>query len=145
METLFTPWHSLFGGILIGSAAVLMLWGCGQILGVSGLLSRLLPPWSSSQDIKVRVAFVAGVIALPLLAMVSGQVSSIPPVNGNPLYLGLAGLVMGYGTVRGNGCTSGHGVCGISRLSQRSIVATLVFMATAAVTVYIARHLLGWI
>ena len=145
METNFTPWLSLGGGILIGVAAVLFLWGCGRIMGISGMLSRLLPPWSTDADRKPRLAFIFGLLLVPLLGLAGGFLQQIEPLNSNVLLLAIAGLCAGYGTVRGSGCTSGHGVCGISRFSQRSMVATAVFMTTAAASVFFARHIMGWI
>lgn len=131
--------------MLIGVAAVLFLWGCGRIMGVSGVLSRLLPPWSEDSDRLPRIAFLVGMILVPLIGLMTGLLEQVAPLNDNTLLLVIAGLCAGYGTVRGSGCTSGHGVCGISRLSQRSMVATAVFMTTAAITVFVARHVMGWI
>lgn len=145
METIFTPWLSLGGGMLIGVAAVLFLWGCGRIMGISGMLSRLLPPWSADVDRMPRLAFVFGMLLVPLVGLVGSVLQQVEPLNSNMLLLVIAGLCAGYGTVRGSGCTSGHGVCGISRLSQRSMVATAVFMSTAAASVFFARHIMGWI
>lgn len=146
METTFTPWNSLLGGALVGTAAVLFLWGCGRVMGVSGVLSRLIPGQPSGGDeLKMRWAFVLGVLLMPIVGLLSGQLQQVNAVNSSPVLLAIAGLAVGYGTVRGNGCTSGHGVCGLSRLSQRSMVATVVFMGLAAVTVYVSRHMMGWI
>lgn len=138
--TTFTPWASLFGGGLIGlSAAVLIIFN-GRIAGISDIVGRLLPLWSSRTDIAGRALFVAGMIAAPLLFKAGGYAieQSISPNLG---WLALAGLLVGFGTIVGKGCTSGHGVCGLARLSRRSLVATLVFMAAAVATVFVTRHL----
>ena len=145
METTFTPWLSLGGGVLIGLAAVLFLWGCGRILGISGMLSRLLSPDSEDIDQKPRLAFIVGLLLVPLVGVVGGFIQRVEPLSSNVFLLAIAGLCAGYGTVRGSGCTSGHGVCGISRLSQRSMLATAVFMTTGVASVYFARHIMGWI
>lgn len=140
MVTEFTPVASLLGGALIGVASVWLLASTGRIAGISGIVSRLLPPPSSG--VAVGIAFVVGLlIAAPLYGAVLGEVQQ--SVSPNLLLLGGAGLLVGFGSVLGNGCTSGHGVCGLSRLSGRSLVATLTFMATAFVTVYVIRHLVG--
>ncbi|MGB0866404.1 MAG: YeeE/YedE family protein [Granulosicoccaceae bacterium] len=144
METSFTPGLSLIGGLLIGTAAVLYLWGCGRIMGISGILSRLLPPSDGGADKAVRIAFLLGMLALPLAGILLGQLQQMQPATSNVMLLIMAGLAAGYGTVRGSGCTSGHGVCGISRLSPRSLIATGIFMVSAGVCVYVARHLMGW-
>lgn len=130
------------GGVLLGSAAVLLMATTGRIAGVSGMLSRLLPPYADRQ-MAVRLAFVAGLIAAPpLYAAVTGAPLTVE-VTSNSALLIAGGLLVGFGAVRGSGCTSGHGVCGVARLSPRSLVATATFMATAAATVFIARHVLG--
>lgn len=130
------------GGILIGCSAVLLMATTGRIAGISGFVSRLLPPYADNAFV-VRIAFVAGLIATPMLyRLVTGSAVSISVSSNLPLLV-VAGLLVGFGAVRGSGCTSGHGVCGIARLSPRSIVATLVFMATAVATVFIARHVIG--
>ncbi|MBL8628096.1 MAG: YeeE/YedE family protein [Rhodospirillaceae bacterium] len=140
----FTPVLSLFGGILIGAAAVMLMALNGRIAGISGIVSGLLPPQSDRTGLAWRLAFVVGLVSAPLLQMVIAgferghihQVASLP-------ILGVAGLLVGFGTVLGNGCTSGHGVCGIARASRRSFVAVLVFMASAMTTVFIVRHILA--
>lgn len=137
---MFTYWPSLVGGMLIGLAAAMFFILAGRIAGISGIVGGLLPP--ARNDTDWRIAFVAGLLAAPAVAAVSGMTPSMT-VTGNVALLIVAGLLVGLGTSVGSGCTSGHGVCGIARLSQRSIVATAVFMASAAVTVFVARHLLS--
>jgi uncharacterized membrane protein YedE/YeeE len=140
--TYFTPYTSILGGILIGAAAVLLMAFTGRIAGVSGFVSRLLPPYADDQT-PVRLAFVAGLLAAaPLYTLLTG--AGVPhTVTGSSALLVAGGLLVGFGTVTGSGCTSGHGVCGIARLSPRSLVATASFMATGIATVFVARHLLG--
>lgn len=135
----FTPWTALEGGVLIGLAAALFVLFNGRIAGVSGILGGLLRPQQG--DIGWRVAFLAGLVAAPVLY---GLVAALPEarVDAGPGTLVAAGLLVGIGTRYGSGCTSGHGVCGISRMSPRSLVATAAFMATGFVTVYIVRHAL---
>lgn len=140
--TEFTPFASIIGGLLIGASAVILMAFTGRIAGVSGFVSRLLPPYSDDQTL-VRLAFVVGLmVAAPLYALVTG--SQVPhAVTGSNVLLVAGGLLVGYGSVTGGGCTSGHGVCGIARLSPRSLVATAVFMGTALATVFIMRHVTG--
>jgi uncharacterized membrane protein YedE/YeeE len=135
----YTPISALIGGAVIGAAAAALLVLNGRIAGVSGILGGLLRP--ARGDIAWRAAFVAGLVAAPLAY---GAFAVLPEirVDAGPAVLVAAGLLVGIGTRYGSGCTSGHGVCGISRLSPRSIVATLVFMAAGFATVYVARHLL---
>lgn len=139
--TEFTPVTSLLGGTLIGLSAVLLMAFHGRIAGMTGILSGLLPPFSS--DWGWRAAFVAGAILAPALIVgLSGPVIAYE----SPVPLGLvlvSGLIVGGGVHFGSGCTSGHGVCGLARLSPRSMVATATFMATAIATVFVVRHLLG--
>ena len=136
----FTPWASLVGGLIIGLATVLFLMFNGRIAGISGIVGGLLNP--KKGDILWRIAFVAGLVLSPLIF---GLVFSMPKVQIEASYplLIVAGLLVGIGTRYGSGCTSGHGVCGLSRRSPRSIVATLAFMLAGFVTVYIIRHLIG--
>lgn len=130
------------GGVLIGLAATLLMATTGRIAGASGMLSRLLPPYSDDQT-PTRVAFVLGIlVAAPIYTALTGSVARIEVTSNAPLLVA-AGLLVGFGAVLGGGCTSGHGVCGTARLSPRSLIATLTFMATAAATVFIARHVLG--
>lgn len=134
----FTPWQSLFGGALVGLAAVILLIVNGRIFGISGVLSTTL---FGGGERAWRLAVLVGVFASPWLFMAFGGEI---PIKDSPsgLLLIIAGLLVGFGSSLGSGCTSGHGVCGISRLSIRSIVATLTFMVTAFITVYVLRHLL---
>ncbi len=129
------------GGILIGAAALLLMASHGKIMGISGIVSRLLPPLTS--DWQWRAAFVAGIIAAPLAwRAASGTLPAIEISASAPL-LALAGAIVGLGTTLGNGCTSGHGVCGVARLSKRSLLATGLFMASAIVTVALSKQFLG--
>ncbi len=143
METEFTPWLSLGGGAMIGASAVLLMATNGRIAGISGLTSRLFSRSSDGEARGVSFFFVLGLLlAAPLWLLVSGGWPQ-QWVPSNPLLMAVAGLLVGFGATYGNGCTSGHGVCGISRGSARSIVATVTFMATAFVTVFVMRHVLG--
>jgi uncharacterized membrane protein YedE/YeeE len=139
VATSFTPIASLLGGGLIGLSAVLLMWATGRIAGISGIAARLFPPYED-REFAGRFAFVAGLIAAPVLVrLVTG---SLPPQTiaaGAPVLI-VAGLLTGFGAVWGSGCTSGHGVCGLSRLSVRSLVATITFMATGIATVFVIRH-----
>lgn len=135
----FTPWASLAGGALIGLAAALLLLCNGRIAGVSGIVGGLIKP--RLHDASWRIAFVGGLIVAPLIWQLFSQLPTIQ-INADYGLLIIAGLLVGIGTRYGAGCTSGHGVCGISRLSPRAIIATLTFMAAGFATVYVARHLL---
>jgi uncharacterized protein len=138
--THFTPLASLLGGVLIGLASIALAVFNGRIAGISGILGGLLPP--SPGDRAWRLAFLLGLILSPL---VFGLVRPMPEVHAGastPLLL-IAGLLVGLGTRYAGGCTSGHGVCGLSRLSARSLVATLSFMGAGFATVYLMRHLLA--
>jgi len=137
----FTPSSALLGGALIGLAANLLLFSQGRIAGISGILGGLLS--FNRGDVAWRAAFLGGMIAAGLLfGAVAGN--GLVVELQSPLALTLiAGLIVGYGTRVGGGCTSGHGVCGIARLSPRSITATVIFMGTAFVTVFVLRHVLG--
>jgi len=135
----FTPVSALIGGAVIGAAAAAFIVLNGRIAGVSGILGGLLRP--ARGDIAWRAAFVAGLVAAPLAYGVFAVLPEIR-VDAGSAVLVAAGLLVGIGTRYGSGCTSGHGVCGISRLSPRSIVATLAFMAAGFATVFVARHLL---
>ena len=135
----FTPWPALAGGLLIGLAAALFLNLNGRLMGASGVIGGLIPPRG---DAPMRLCFVAGLLAAPLLLSPFG--AATPPLfESGTLTLVIAGLLVGFGTRLGGGCTSGHGICGISRLSPRSIVATLVFMLAGIVTVFVVRHIFG--
>lgn len=140
--TEFTPLASLIGGMMIGlSAVLLMLWE-GRIAGISGISSRLLPPYRDGAFFS-RFGFVIGLVAAPFAMMALTGSAIQQTVSSNIQLMVAAGLLVGFGTVWGNGCTSGHGVCGLSRLSPRSLVATVMFMATAFVTVFLVRHVIG--
>ncbi|MBM4258944.1 MAG: YeeE/YedE family protein [Deltaproteobacteria bacterium] len=137
----FTPLASLGGGLLIGLSASLLLLCDGKIAGISGIVGGLLSP--TQNDTAWRVLFLVGLLTEGLLfSLLAPQVFAIS-ISRSTIALVLAGLLVGFGTRLGNGCTSGHGVCGISRFSVRSIVATVTFMITAIVTVYIINHWLG--
>ncbi len=136
----FTPWHAAAGGVLIGLAAAIFVLFNGRIAGISGILGGLLKPVRA--DIGWRVAFVAGLVGAPLAYALFAALP-VPTIDAGYLALVVAGLLVGIGTRYGSGCTSGHGVCGISRMSPRSLIATAAFMAAGFVTVFVARHVLG--
>ncbi|MDP1678861.1 MAG: YeeE/YedE family protein [Candidatus Nitrotoga sp.] len=138
--TNFTPWSSLAGGVLIGLATAMFLLLNGRIAGISGILGGLLRPIKG--DVGWRVAFVAGLIFSPIAFSVAAPLPAVR-IDANAASLIMAGLLVGIGTRYGSGCTSGHGVCGLSRLSPRSMVATALFMLAGFVTVFITRHLIG--
>ena len=143
METEFTPFTSLLGGGLIGLSAVMLLATHGRIAGISGIVSRILPPSIDKAGLPQGIIFLIGLLlAAPLWFVLTGA-APVQMVSSNGLLLVIAGLLVEFGAVKGNGCTSGHGVCGISRGSARSIAATMTFMATASVTVFVLRHVLG--
>jgi uncharacterized membrane protein YedE/YeeE len=137
----FTPWSALLGGALIGVAAALLILLNGRIAGISGILGGLLRPLRG--DIGWRAAFIAGLLGAPV---VYSLFAALPPVSiaAGDGALVLAGLLVGVGTRYGSGCTSGHGVCGLSRLSWRSLAATAVFMGAGFATVFVTRHLLSF-
>lgn len=138
----FTPFASLAGGIFIGLSAVVLMLLNGRIAGISGITAGLLSFSGPIADRGWRLAFVAGLIIAPLvLALLRGQHADIAFVAPLPAMI-FAGLLVGFGTVLGNGCTSGHGICGIARLSIRSIVATGVFMAAGFATTFLVHHVL---
>jgi uncharacterized membrane protein YedE/YeeE len=137
----FTPVASLVGGMLIGLSASLLLLFDGKIAGISGIVGGLLSP--AKQDTLWRAVFVGGLLAGGLLSrLFAPQVFDIG-LSRSAGALALAGVLVGFGTRLGNGCTSGHGVCGLSRFSPRSLIATLTFMTTGTVTVYLINHVLG--
>jgi hypothetical protein len=136
----FTPWSALLGGGLIGLAAAILLLGNGRIAGISGIVGGLLN--TSGRQESWRWAFVLGLLLAPWLYALFATFPTIT-ISHNPLLLIGAGLLVGVGTRYGSGCTSGHGVCGLSRFSLRSLVATLSFMAMGFVTVYVMRHVLA--
>lgn len=140
--TEFTPLASLIGGALIGSAAVMLMVFAGRIAGVSGILGRLLPPYTD-QEWPSRLAFVVGLVAAPVIYGVVTHRAIVQTVPGNLPLMVAAGLLVGFGATLGGGCTSGHGVCGLSRFSVRSLAAVATFMATGFVTVFFTRHVIG--
>ena len=136
----FTPWSALAGGVLIGIAAAMFALLNGRIAGISGVIGGLLKP--APGDVAWRAAFVVGLLSAPLVYSLFAVLPK-PQIAAPSGALVLAGLLVGLGTRYGSGCTSGHGVCGLSRLSPRSLVATATFMGAGFVTVYVIRHLLG--
>lgn len=138
MITEFTPWLSLGGGVLIGLSAILLMWLNGRIAGMTGILFGIIPPFAP--DWAWRAAFIAGAVIAPLAWIAFGNpIDFSVPVSNAALVVG--GLIVGVGVTFGGGCTSGHGVCGMARLSPRSIVATIVFMIATFITVYVIRHM----
>lgn len=137
--TTFTPWSALAGGAIIGIAAVLFALFNGRVAGISGIVGGLLPP--SFPDAAWRVAFLAGLIVAPIVCRLFSGVPDLT-IDANYPTLVVAGILVGVGTRYGSGCTSGHGVCGLSRLSPRSLIATLTFMAAGFATVFATRHIL---
>ena len=138
--THFTPWLSLAGGILLGLASAAFILVNGRILGISGILGGLLVPRLG--DIGWRIAFLLGMAAAPFvsgLLLPSGYLE-VPRIEAGYMAIAIAGLLVGFGTRYGSGCTSGHGVCGLSRLSPRSLVSTLTFMGLGFLVVYVMRH-----
>ena len=140
METVFTPWMSLAGGLLIGLASVLLMLFNGRIMGATGIISGAI---FGGYDRWWRVALLAGMICGPFLVLAAtGAWPAIQVPVSKPMIL-IGGFIVGVGVTLGSGCTSGHGVCGMARLSPRSIAATLTFMLTCALTIYIIRHVIG--
>ena len=141
----FTPYSALIGGALIGLSAAVLLLFKGRIAGISGIAGGVILP--EKGDLPWRILFLVGLVLGGLLYQLFGispNVESIQPVTGK-LGLIVAGLLVGIGSALGTGCTSGHGICGLARRSFRSLIATLTFMLTAMITVFIVRHLLGGI
>jgi len=135
----FTPWGSLGGGLLLGLASALFILVNGRILGISGILGGLLAPRSG--DIAWRLSFLGGMAVAPFAAaFLFPSAVAAPRIDAGYLTIAIAGLLVGFGTRYGSGCTSGHGVCGLSRLSPRSLVSTLTFMGAGFLIVYVARH-----
>jgi uncharacterized protein len=140
--TEFTPFTALAGGVLIGAAAVLLMYLNGRVAGISGIAAGLLK-WPPAEDWAWRAAFVAGLVIAPVWLALSGLARPEIAFEVNmPMLIG-AGILVGFGSAFGSGCTSGHGVCGIARLSKRSILATVVFMSAGIATVFVVRHLIG--
>jgi uncharacterized membrane protein YedE/YeeE len=137
----FTPISAAIGGALIGLSAVLLMLFTGRIAGVSGILDGLINPQTS--DRAWRAAFVVGLIAAPLAAVLIGYAVPMPQMPSSYVTIVVGGLLVGFGARLGSGCTSGHGICGIARLSPRSIVATGVFMVAAIVVVALTHHVFG--
>ncbi|NBC94770.1 MAG: YeeE/YedE family protein [Deinococcus-Thermus bacterium] len=142
MTTAFTPLEALLGGGLIGLAAVLLMATTGRIAGATGILAGVVPP-RIAPDWSWRAAFLLGAVSAPAVYwLATGGMPTIQvPVS--PLVMAVSGLIVGIGVTFGAGCTSGHGVCGLARLSPRSLAATLVFMASTAATVFVVRHVIG--
>jgi uncharacterized membrane protein YedE/YeeE len=138
----FTPWTSLAGGLLLGVAASLLFIYSGRILGITGILEGVLPP--KLGDTAWRFAFLLGLMLSPFVGQWLLPADGMPPpqIDASWPMLVVAGLLVGVGTRWGAGCTSGHGICGLSRLSLRSLIATLSFMATGFVTVFVIRHVI---
>jgi uncharacterized membrane protein YedE/YeeE len=137
----FTPIPSFLGGMILGIAAALYVLLHGRILGISGIVFGLMHP--KDGDRSWRIALILGLITAPLLAALFFEIRPIVEVDADWFAILLAGLLVGFGTQYGSGCTSGHGICGLSRLSPRSLVATLSFMIAGFLTVYVVRHLIG--
>lgn len=142
MATEFTPLAALAGGALLGVSAVGLFVVSGRVAGITGIVRRAMLPTETSGPLSA-LAFILGLVAAPLLwQAVTG--SAVPQtVSGNLPLMAAAGLLVGFGSSIGNGCTSGHGICGLSRFSLRSLAATLTFMAAAIATVYVTRHMIG--
>lgn len=136
----FTPWSALLGGVLIGLAAAGFMLLNGRIAGISGILGELLT--GAGSDRTWRIAFLVGMLVAPLISWVLFSLPAIEINAGLPMII-VAGLLVGLGTRYGSGCTSGHGVCGLSRVSPRSLMATIAFMTAGFITVYLIRHVIG--
>jgi uncharacterized protein len=134
----FTPWASLTGGVMLGVASALFILLSGRLLGISGIMGGLLRPRPG--DSGWRLCFLAGLLIAPAVWALFAA-PHVPRIEAHGTVLMIAGLLVGWGTRHGSGCTSGHGVCGLSRLSPRSLVATFAFMGAGFVTVYLVRHL----
>ena len=137
----FTPYSALIGGALIGLAAALFVVLNGRVLGISGAFAGVVMPRRG--EIAWRLALIAGMLVAPGTVGLAGAEVTPVEISSSPLLLVAAGLLVGFGARLGSGCTSGHGVCGLSRLSRRSLVATATFIATAVATVAVMRHLIG--
>ena len=139
METEFTPFASLFGGMMIGLAATLLMLVHGRIAGMAGIVTGVLPP--IAKDWTWRAAFLAGAAFAPFALVAYGYPIPFATPTGTPMLI-IGGIIVGFGVKLGSGCTSGHGICGIARLSPRSIAATGIFMVATAITVFVIRHVL---
>lgn len=142
METTFTPLQSLFGGGLIGLSAVLLMLTLGRIMGATGILAGVFAP-ASRGDWLWRTAVVLGMMTGPWVVWFMTGALPVVQTTISLWTLGLGGMIVGVGVTLGGGCTSGHGICGLARLSPRSAVAVVVFMSTAIATVFVIRHVLG--
>ena len=138
--TSFTPWPALAGGLLIGVAAAMFVLFNGRVAGISGILGGILRP--AAGDVGWRAAFLVGLLIAPLLYALAAPLPAVR-IDADTTTLIIAGLLVGAGTRYGSGCTSGHGVCGMSRVSPRSLAATLTFMLAGFVTVYVVRHMIA--
>jgi uncharacterized membrane protein YedE/YeeE len=136
----FTPLSAAIGGVLIGLSAVMLMLLTGRIAGISGILGGILD--FRANDRAWRLAFIVGLVAVPLIAGAIGYAVTTPQMPASWIVIVAGGLLVGFGTRMGGGCTSGHGICGMARFSDRSIVATVVFMAAAIVVVALTRHVL---
>lgn len=142
METAFTPWQSLGGGVLIGLASVLLMLAVGRIMGATGILAGVFAP-ASVADLSWRVALLLGMLTGPTVYwLATGGMPEITVPVSMPMLL-IGGFIVGVGVTYGSGCTSGHGVCGMARLSPRSIAATITFMISTGLTVFVVRHVIG--
>jgi uncharacterized membrane protein YedE/YeeE len=137
----FTPGPAFLGGILLGLAAALYVILHGRILGISGIVSGLLSP--KEGDVNWRLSLVLGLLSAPLLGSLFSDLHTITVIDADWITIIVAGLLVGFGANYGSGCTSGHGVCGLSRLSPRSLVATVSFMSAGFLIVFVVRHSLG--
>ena len=140
----FTPWLSLFGGVLIGLSAVIVMGAFGKIAGISGItkgLVGMVPGLSGPADRNWRLSFLLGLIIAPVAVLLTTGDFPVQAIPTSLVGMGIAGLLVGVGTALGSGCTSGHGVCGLARLSPRSLVAVLTFVAAAVVTTTLVRHI----
>ena len=137
----FTPGPALLGGVILGLAAALYVHLHGRILGISGIISGLFTP--KSGDVSWRLSVILGLLSAPLWAAVLFEMHPIQVIDASWAAIVVAGLLIGFGAVYGSGCTSGHGICGLSRLSPRSLVATLSFMLAGFITVFVIRHMIG--
>ena len=139
MDTQFTPVTALLGGGLIGLAATVLYAGIGRIAGISGIVNNAI---ERRQERGWRLAFLAGLLAAPWVWLLASQWPAVQ-IDAGWAELVIAGLLVGIGTRLGNGCTSGHGICGLARLSKRSLAAVVAFMASCIATVYVVRHVIG--
>jgi uncharacterized membrane protein YedE/YeeE len=140
--TEFTPIASLTGGALIGLSAVLVMLVHGRIAGVGGFIGRILPPWTSGGQIW-QLSFLLGLMVSPIFIKLTTGLEFAHVVSNDKITMIASGLIVGLGAGIGNGCTSGHGLCGISRLSMRSVIATITFITFGFLTVFIIRHVVG--